>query len=137
MTSPPRPRRRAAALALALTAVLALGATACGADTSATKTSTGTSSSAVKDGTAVTTLDAEPPVPPDRHRHAGQGHLPGPRPLRREDHRRAGEGGREVNGLLALAFAAGMLAPVNPCGFALLPAWITHSLGEADTSPLP
>ncbi|MFD4190515.1 cytochrome c biogenesis CcdA family protein [Amycolatopsis thermoflava] len=39
--------------------------------------------------------------------------------------------------LLALAFAAGMLAPVNPCGFALLPAWITYSLGDADTSPLP
>jgi Cytochrome c biogenesis protein len=42
-----------------------------------------------------------------------------------------------VNGLLALAFAAGMLAPVNPCGFALLPAWITAALGEADTSPVP
>lgn len=42
-----------------------------------------------------------------------------------------------MNGLLGLAFAAGMLAPVNPCGFALLPAWITHTLGGADTSPLP
>ncbi|MCP3818844.1 cytochrome c biogenesis protein CcdA [Streptomyces sp. A3M-1-3] len=42
-----------------------------------------------------------------------------------------------MNGLLALAFAAGMLAPVNPCGFALLPAWITAALGEADTSPVP
>jgi cytochrome c biogenesis protein CcdA len=30
-----------------------------------------------------------------------------------------------------------MVAPVNPCGFALLPAWITHTLGEADTSPTP
>ncbi|HEX7021836.1 MAG TPA: hypothetical protein VF171_03195, partial [Trueperaceae bacterium] len=30
-----------------------------------------------------------------------------------------------------------MVAPVNPCGFALLPAWITHTLGEADTSPAP
>lgn len=40
-------------------------------------------------------------------------------------------------GLLTLAFAAGMVAPVNPCGFALLPAWITHTLGEADTSPAP
>ena len=28
-----------------------------------------------------------------------------------------------MGGLLALAFAAGMIAPVNPCGFALLPAW--------------
>ncbi|EWT04133.1 mercury transporter [Intrasporangium chromatireducens Q5-1] len=42
-----------------------------------------------------------------------------------------------MDGLLALAFAAGMVAPVNPCGFALLPAWITHTLGEADTSPAP
>lgn len=42
-----------------------------------------------------------------------------------------------MNGLLALAFAAGMLAPVNPCGFALLPAWITASLGDTDTSALP
>ncbi|GAA3710763.1 cytochrome c biogenesis protein CcdA [Streptomyces diastaticus] len=42
-----------------------------------------------------------------------------------------------MNGLLALAFAAGMLAPVNPCGFALLPAWITAALGENDTSPVP
>jgi cytochrome c biogenesis protein CcdA len=43
----------------------------------------------------------------------------------------------EVNGLLALAFAAGMLAPVNPCGFALLPAWITYTLGTTDASPVP
>ena len=35
-----------------------------------------------------------------------------------------------MNGLLALALTAGMLAPVNPCGFALLPAWITHTLGD-------
>src|SRR5262249_53071296 len=47
------------------------------------------------------------------------------------------EGGRLVTGLLVLAFAAGMSAPVNPCGFALLPAWITYALGDADTSPLP
>uniref|UniRef100_UPI0031CE6241 cytochrome c biogenesis protein CcdA n=1 Tax=Mycobacterium sp. TaxID=1785 RepID=UPI0031CE6241 len=40
-----------------------------------------------------------------------------------------------MNGLLALAFAAGMLAPVNPCGFALLPAWISYTLGDA--APLP
>ncbi|WP_333894460.1 cytochrome c biogenesis protein CcdA [Mycolicibacterium gadium] len=42
-----------------------------------------------------------------------------------------------MNGLLVLALTAGMLAPVNPCGFALLPAWITHTLGEGDTHPLP
>ncbi|GAA1486428.1 cytochrome c biogenesis CcdA family protein [Brachybacterium fresconis] len=42
-----------------------------------------------------------------------------------------------MGGLLALAFAAGMIAPVNPCGFALLPAWITHALGDASSSPAP
>lgn len=35
-----------------------------------------------------------------------------------------------MSGLFALAFAAGMVAPVNPCGFALLPAWITLSIGD-------
>lgn len=40
-------------------------------------------------------------------------------------------------GLLALAFAAGMIAPVNPCGFALLPAWITHAMGDAASAPAP
>lgn len=40
-------------------------------------------------------------------------------------------------GLLALAFAAGMVAPVNPCGFALLPAWITLTAGDAHTHALP
>lgn len=30
-----------------------------------------------------------------------------------------------MSGLLALAFTAGMVAPINPCGFALLPAWVT------------
>ncbi|WP_343577667.1 cytochrome c biogenesis protein CcdA [Mycobacterium sp.] len=40
-----------------------------------------------------------------------------------------------MNGLLGLAFAAGMLAPANPCGFALLPAWISYTLGDA--APLP
>lgn len=42
-----------------------------------------------------------------------------------------------MNGLVPLAFAAGMIAPVNPCGFALLPAWIAYPLGDADTSPMP
>ncbi len=42
-----------------------------------------------------------------------------------------------MSALLALAFAAGMLAPVNPCGFALLPAWITAGLGGPATAPLP
>jgi cytochrome c-type biogenesis protein len=41
-----------------------------------------------------------------------------------------------VNGLLALAVTAGMLAPVNPCGIALLPAWITHSLGDGTDAPV-
>lgn len=42
-----------------------------------------------------------------------------------------------MGGLLALAFAAGMIAPVNPCGFALLPAWIAQALGDAAGSPAP
>ena len=42
-----------------------------------------------------------------------------------------------MGGLLTLAFAAGMVAPVNPCGFALLPAWISHTIGDGDTSPAP
>jgi cytochrome c-type biogenesis protein len=35
-----------------------------------------------------------------------------------------------VTGLLALAFGAGLLAPVNPCGFGLLPAMLTATLGH-------
>lgn len=42
-----------------------------------------------------------------------------------------------MSGLLALAFAAGMVAPVNPCGFALLPAWITQTLGETADAAVP
>jgi len=44
-----------------------------------------------------------------------------------------------VNGLLALAFGAGLLAPVNPCGFGLLPAMLTATLGPAtaDTTRRP
>ena len=38
-----------------------------------------------------------------------------------------------MTALLALAFAAGMIAPVNPCGFALLPAWIAQTIGDART----
>jgi len=34
-----------------------------------------------------------------------------------------------VSGLLALAFGAGLLAPVNPCGFGLLPAVLTATSG--------
>lgn len=42
-----------------------------------------------------------------------------------------------MSGLLGLAFAAGMVAPVNPCGFALLPGWITLSLGDSHGMSLP
>jgi len=34
-----------------------------------------------------------------------------------------------VGARLALAFSAGMVATVNPCGFALLPAYLTYFLG--------
>jgi cytochrome c-type biogenesis protein len=39
--------------------------------------------------------------------------------------------------LLTMAFVAGMVAPVNPCGFALLPAWITQALGDTHARPAP
>ena len=35
---------------------------------------------------------------------------------------------------LALAFGAGMLAVVNPCGFAMLPAYLSYFLGLDDPS---
>lgn len=38
-----------------------------------------------------------------------------------------------MSGLLALAFGAGLLAPVNPCGFGLLPAVLTATSGAAGT----
>lgn len=37
--------------------------------------------------------------------------------------------------LLILAFGAGMLAPVNPCGFAVLPAVLAYGTGNATTAP--
>lgn len=37
------------------------------------------------------------------------------------------------NGALATAFGAGMLASVNPCGFAMLPAYLSSFLGMDDT----
>ena len=36
---------------------------------------------------------------------------------------------------VALAFAAGMAAAVNPCGFALLPAYLSYYLGLTDDAP--
>lgn len=39
--------------------------------------------------------------------------------------------------LLTMAFVAGMVAPVNPCGFALLPAWVTQTLGDTHAHPAP
>jgi cytochrome c-type biogenesis protein len=40
-----------------------------------------------------------------------------------------------VTGLLALAFGAGLLAPVNPCGFGLLPAMLTATLDPSTGEP--
>lgn len=42
-----------------------------------------------------------------------------------------------TNTLLTLAFTAGLLAPVNPCGFALLPAYLTHVATARPGAPLP
>ena len=36
-----------------------------------------------------------------------------------------------MTALLILAFGAGMLAPVNPCGFAVLPAYLAYGTGSA------
>lgn len=42
-----------------------------------------------------------------------------------------------TNTLLTLAFTAGLLAPVNPCGFALLPAYLTHTATARSGATLP
>lgn len=39
-----------------------------------------------------------------------------------------------LSGPFALALAAGMAATVNPCGFAMLPAYLAMFLGEEDTA---
>jgi cytochrome c biogenesis protein CcdA len=41
-----------------------------------------------------------------------------------------------MNGLLTLAFTAGLLAPANPCGFALLPAYLGHTATEQADQPV-
>ncbi len=38
-------------------------------------------------------------------------------------------------GLLLYAFSAGMVATVNPCGFAMLPAFISYYLATEDSAP--
>ncbi len=39
--------------------------------------------------------------------------------------------------LLPWAFTAGAVATLNPCGFALMPAYISYLLGQGDGSPVP
>lgn len=36
---------------------------------------------------------------------------------------------------LALAFTAGLFAAINPCGFAMLPAYLSYYLGREDVAP--
>lgn len=38
---------------------------------------------------------------------------------------------------LVLAYGAGLLSTVNPCGFALLPAFLAYYIGERDAGPTP
>lgn len=38
---------------------------------------------------------------------------------------------------LAFAFGAGLLSPLNPCGFALLPAYLVYYLGASEEFPRP
>jgi cytochrome c-type biogenesis protein len=42
-----------------------------------------------------------------------------------------------IDGLFAYAFTTGMLATVNPCGFAMLPAYLSYFLGIDDAGPTP
>lgn len=42
-----------------------------------------------------------------------------------------------MGGTLALAFSAGMVATINPCGFALLPAYLSYFLGIDSSSATP
>lgn len=37
---------------------------------------------------------------------------------------------------LAFAFGAGLLSPVNPCGFAMPPAFVGYYMGNADGGEL-
>ena len=37
-----------------------------------------------------------------------------------------------IDAPLALAFAAGLVATVNPCGFAMLPAYLSYFVGTGD-----
>src|SRR5690349_1329549 len=38
---------------------------------------------------------------------------------------------------LVFAFSAGLLASVNPCGFAMLPGFVAYYLGGKDTNAMP
>ncbi len=42
-----------------------------------------------------------------------------------------------MSGALALAFSAGMVATLNPCGFAMLPAYLSYFMGIRDEEPSP
>ena len=39
--------------------------------------------------------------------------------------------------LVGLAFAAGMIAALNPCGFAMLPAYLTLVIRDGSPKPTP
>ena len=42
-----------------------------------------------------------------------------------------------LEGPFALAFGAGMIATINPCGFAMLPAYLSYFLGSDDAAASP
>src|SRR5439155_14179008 len=69
----------------------------------------------------------------DRHRPGRAGHLPCRQPEPGRDRLRGERG--DVNGLLTLAFTGGLLAPVNPCGVALLPAYLPHTVADQPDLP--
>ena len=57
---------------------------------------------------------------------------------RRRAHGRAARGlPGVIDGLFAYAFTTGMLATVNPCGFAMLPAYLSYFLGDREPATGP
>ena len=41
-----------------------------------------------------------------------------------------------IDAPLALAFAAGLVATVNPCGFAMLPAYLSYFMGRGSSKAM-
>lgn len=66
------------------------------------------------------------------HRPRGPGELEGDLEWRPGEHPRADRGGRRVSEAAIFAFGAGVVATVNPCGFAMLPSFLAFYLGDGE-----